>query len=282
MSLSLMKPLSLALCACLFSGCGESLLSSLSSKKQPDAFDKFVAQQRAISQKASQEQAQKEKARLQAQKPKSEKADDLFQFAFQKYQEMLHQPSSAALSKSYIDKNHVVHAYIDPDKVCNLFEDAAKKGSAEAYRYMGIMNRDEDKLGAAIDYFQTAAEKGSVEALADLGEMYLRGKSESTNALINAMVGGVPKDYAKAMDYFQKAASKGSALGAYDAGALYAKGLGVPKDFAKAKEYFQKASDGENAEASYYLGTMYYKGEGVVKDLAKAVEFFKKASDGGG
>ncbi|BCZ16980.1 hypothetical protein NHP190003_02620 [Helicobacter sp. NHP19-003] len=178
---------------------------------------------------AKQRQTRARMSRFGVEPPTERTAEALLKYAIQVYQNMI--------KNDWRDPMGSLHSPLD---ILNLFEDAAKAGSAEAYRYMGMMylgghNRVGQSYKQALEYFQIAVEKGSVEALVNLGQMYLLGPGGSWGG------GGVPKDSAKAIEYFQKAASKGSALGYFEAATMYLNGQGVPKNLAKAREYFQKA-----------------------------------------
>ncbi|WP_286348220.1 tetratricopeptide repeat protein [Helicobacter felistomachi] len=174
-------------------------------------------------------------SRFGVEPPTERTAEALLKYAIQVYQNMIKNDWRDPMGSSH-----------SPLEVLNLFENAAKAGSAEAYRYMGMMylggpNRVGQSYKQALEYFQIAVEKGSVEALVNLGQMYLLGPGGSWGG------GGVPKDPAKAIEYFQKAASKGSALGYFEAATMYLNGQGVPKNLAKAREYFQKRLMGKMA-----------------------------------
>ncbi|WP_104578113.1 SEL1-like repeat protein [Helicobacter felis] len=286
------KSCSLILSGCLLapllSGCLGELFGSSKAQETPEKYLQRQQQERKAKEaeaKKAAEEAEKEEARKKA---FLETPEGLFQQALKDY-------------KDYESSNPLYRG--DPTYY-KLFEKAAKMGSGDAYRYLGIFALNNDNYEQAMEYYQTAVQKGSADALDNIGSLYMYGQ-------------GVSKNYAKALEYFKKAAEKGSAVGAYDAGVLYSKGQGVPKDskkaneyfmkaaergwlaafsivgsmyatgngvpkdLAKAREYYQKASDGGDAQGSYMLGYMYERGEGGPKDLAKTLEYYQKASDGG-
>lgn len=119
---------------------------------------------------------------------------------------------------------------------------------------------------STIDQCLTLAKQENVEAQSELGQLYLSGKSETSNR------------YQEALTWFKKAADKGDQLSQYYLGLMYYQGKGVKKDYNQAFDWFTKAAAAGNEQAQYYLGFMYYQGEGIKKDYDKALDWFTKAA----
>ena len=209
--------------------------------------------------------------------------------------------------------------YPDLVKAISMYDEAAAKGSLEAYCFegnfyiKGYLNY-EGEFDRAFEYLDKAKESEirdvAADAYIDLGYMYESGEygiEKDTDKAIsyyeNAMEikpgykgfcynliaevylsqdDSVNSDiyYKKALDYYSKSADKGNIDSINSIGYCYQYGVGCEPDYEKAMDYYRKAADMNIPDAFCNVGYLYEFGNGNVKqDYDKAYEWFKKAAD---
>ncbi len=160
----------------------------------------------------------------------------------------------------------------DNEAARGYFEKAAKKGKADAYYYLGMLEEREFDYYSARDYYEKGMDKGSDLCRLELGYLYQSGN-------------GVYPDLVKAISLYDESVAKGSLEGYGFEGFFYMCGyLNYEDDTDRACEYLKKATDSEikdvAADAYYNLGYIYKSGEfGVEKDTDKAFSCFEKAME---
>lgn len=150
------------------------------------------------------------------------------------------------------------------------FEKAAKKNKADAYYYLGMLDKRDYNYPSAKENFEKGVEKGSDLARIELGYLYERGQ-------------GVNPDLVKAISLYDEAMANGC-LEAYKfEGNFYISGyLNYEDGSDEAAGYLEKSTEStvkEIAADSYIdLGYLYENGIfGVEKNTAKALECYEKA-----
>ena len=169
-------------------------------------------------------------------------------------------------SKYYNGTNEVAKDY---KKAFELYEQAAKKGSASAQYYVAEMyyygdGVEKDEI-VGYQWYKKAADNGDSTACNRLGNMFYSGKS-------------VPQDYSTAFSWYKKSAKKGYKWGQYNLGNMYYSGKGCNKDYNQAINWYQKAAEQHVPNAMNMLGICYDNGYGVSVNDAKAVEYYRKAA----
>lgn len=170
-------------------------------------------------------------------------------------------------SKYYNGTNGVIRNY---EKAFEIYDQAAKKGSARAQYYLaemyfyGLGVEKDDVVG--YQFYKKAAENGDSVACNRLGVIFDSGET-------------VPQNYSTAFSWYKKSAEKGYMWGQYNLGDMYYDGRGCEKDYSQAVLWFQKAADQDLPNAHNKLGICYDNGYGVQENDAKAVEYFKKAAE---
>ncbi len=172
-------------------------------------------------------------------------------------------------SKYYNGTNGVIKDY---KKAFEIYEQAAKKGSASAQYYIAEiyyhgLGVEKDEI-VGYQWYNKAADNGDPSACNRLGNMYYSGKT-------------VPQNYTTAFSWFKKSAERGFKWGQYNLASRYYHGEGCEKDYVQAVAWFQKAADQNVPNAQNMLGICYDNGYGVPKNDAKAIEYYKKAAEQG-
>lgn len=199
--------------------------------------------------------------------------------------------TSAAASASASTSPHVDYSKMTPEQLCNeaskyyngtngvtqnykkafeIYEQAAKKGSARAQYYLGEIYEDgngteKDRI-VAYQWYKKAADNGDAIACNRLGNLFYSGET-------------VPQDYSTAFSWFKQSAEKGYKWGQFNFGNMYYNGKGCKQDYEKAIAWYQKAAEQNVPNALNKLGLCYDNGYGVPEDNVKAVEYFKKAAE---
>ena len=149
-------------------------------------------------------------------------------------------------------------------------EKAAKKGKADAYYYLGMLDEREYDYASAKDNYEKGVEKGSDLARLELGYLYEEGW-------------GVYPDLVKAISLYDEALANGCLEANNFIGNFYLSGyLNYENNAEDAFGYLQKATASkvkEIAADSYLdLGYLYENGIlGVEKDTSKALDCYEKA-----
>lgn len=162
----------------------------------------------------------------------------------------------------------------DKEKARAAFQQAADKGSAEGWYWLGAVRQidtDADRWPQVIECYQKAADNGCAKGWYGLGRLYETGY-------------GVEKDVAKATELFEKAVNAGELLGNVGLGYLHQKGEGVEANGSKAAELFEKAAASDDwttrNEARIRLGSLHATGgEGLKADGTKSQEYCQAAID---
>lgn len=160
----------------------------------------------------------------------------------------------------------------DNESARGYFEKAAKKGKADAYYYLGMLEEREYDYYSARDYYEKGVEEGSDLARLELGNLYENGS-------------GVYPDLVKAISLYDESIANGSLEGYCFEGNFYIRGyLNYDDEFDRAFEYLDKAKESEikdvAADAYLDLAYMYLSGEyGIDRDTDKAISCYKKAME---
>lgn len=160
----------------------------------------------------------------------------------------------------------------DNEAARSYFEKAAKKGQADAYYYLGMLDERDYDYESAKENYEKGVEKGSDLSRLGLGFLYENGN-------------GVYPDLVKAISLYDEAMAKGCPEAYFYEGNFYIQGyLDYEDGFDAEFEYLQKATDSEikdvAADAYIDLAYMYYNGVyGVNKDTDKSVSFYEKAME---
>ena len=160
----------------------------------------------------------------------------------------------------------------DNETARGYFEKAAKKGKADAYYYLGMLDEREYDYYSAKENYEKGVEKGSDLSRLELGNLYENGL-------------GVYPDLEKAIGLYDEAIANGSLEGYCFEGNFYIKGyLNYEDDIDKAFEYLNKAKESEikdvAADSYLDLGYIYDSGEyGVERDTDKAISCYEKAME---
>ncbi|MCX7124017.1 MAG: tetratricopeptide repeat protein [Gammaproteobacteria bacterium] len=150
------------------------------------------------------------------------------------------------------------------------FQEAAKKGNADALFNLGLMYNVGDYVNVdyhqALKHYKQAAALGSIKAMTNIGDLY-------TQAL------GVNQNYQEALNWYQKALNEGDILEpAANIGQIYyLGGYGVTQDYSKAFYYWTLSANAGDAESYYFLGEMCFEGIGVPKDYIQAYHYLNEA-----
>ncbi len=160
----------------------------------------------------------------------------------------------------------------NPERGCDLFEQAAAKGLPEAEHnfancwFWGV-GRSRDYKRAA-DWYQRAIGHGFLRSYCALGAQYRHGL-------------GVPVDKEKAFKLCSDGAEQGDPDTLSELGSMYLAGDGVARDYKKARDFLQRAADQNQTNAARLLGLMYFNGDGVTRDPNQARDWLMRAADGG-
>ena len=158
----------------------------------------------------------------------------------------------------------------DNEAAREYFEKAAKKGKADAYYYLGMLDEREYNYPSAKENYEKGVENGSDLARLELGNLYENGM-------------GVYPDLVKAISLYDEAMANGCLEAYCFEGNFYISGYLNYEDGAEdAFRYLEKSTASnvkEVAGDSYIdLGYLYENGVfGVEKDTSKALECYEKA-----
>ncbi|MBR6382653.1 MAG: toll/interleukin-1 receptor domain-containing protein [Lachnospiraceae bacterium] len=160
----------------------------------------------------------------------------------------------------------------DNEAARGYFEKAAKKGEADAYYYLGMLDERNYDYESAKENFEKGIEKGSDLSRLELGNLYENGL-------------GVYPDLVKAISLYDEAMAKGCAEAYCYEGNFYISGyLNYVDESDDAYEYLKKSTDSEIndvASGAYLdLAYMYYNGVyGPEKDVEEALLCYEKAME---
>jgi TPR repeat protein len=91
------------------------------------------------------------------------------------------------LPKAYLSLGILLYTYNQDDEAMECFEEAEKKGAAEAEFFLGIYYLEGNRLDCAEEYFHKAAKKGVPGAYFELGKLlYKRDEEKGSAYLIKA------------------------------------------------------------------------------------------------
>lgn len=127
----------------------------------------------------------------------------------------------------------------------------------------------EEKLAAAIIWYERSAQQGYAPAQCQLGKLYSEGI-------------GVPRDTDRAAELLRDASNAGEIYASHYLGILYLKGEGVPKNEKTAFELFQKAAGAGCTQAIAEIAKLYYSGgQTIEQDQSLALTWYLKAAEQG-
>ena len=186
-----------------------------------------------------------------------------------------------------------------------LFQEAQRRGSAEAGYYLGMMNEKAQAMPAnpsqAIERYRAAAEQGYAAAQHRLGIKYQRGEvvpqntetamswlqkaADQGHTEAQASLASIYESHGKrtseekAVRLYEQAGLKGHITAQYKLAEMYKDGRGVArKDPVKAAEWMLRAAEQGDANAQFALGRMYFRAEGVPQSDEKAIEWYGRAA----
>lgn len=169
------------------------------------------------------------------------------------------------------------------EKAFELYEQAVKKGSAEAAFLQSkicLANLPgiglDKKKGAEL--LIKAAEMGDSEAQYRLGLAYSKINPKEENDVFYMIYPNFEKSCEKARHWFEKSAARQNAGGEFGLCFLYTGEECVKKDIVKAAGYCKKSANKNFAPALLMMATLYKQGEGVEKNLDKAIALYEKAA----
>ena len=162
----------------------------------------------------------------------------------------------------------------DDNKARELFEQAAKKGVADAYYYLGIIDTRSYDYKSAKKNYEMGIEAGSNYALLAMGELYQKGN-------------GVKGDDKKAWELYCEASDNGCVEADYYKAQIISAGLaGQTIDAQKALKYYTNVTE-ESKDPNYIkmaynkIGEIYRKGGvGVEINLDEAIKAYQKVGEG--
>ena len=131
--------------------------------------------------------------------------------------------------------------------------------------YQRGLSGSSNDMGKAVYYYTYGAERGLAQAQANLGMLYRDGN-------------GVPQDPAQAMRWFRLAAAQGHATAMVEIGRLYRFGQGVKTNVAEAHRWFETAATEKNSSLAELNLGLLYEDQG---ELEKALTFYRQAADAG-
>ncbi len=152
----------------------------------------------------------------------------------------------------------------DNYKAAAYYEKAAKKGSVDADRELGLMLLNNKQASEAVKYFKAGAAKGDLSSTFYYGKLLTEGK-------------GVAKDPTQGMIYMQKAAEAGFANAQLYLGRAYYEGVGVRKSPETGYSWMLKAARNGNSNAMYQTAMKEVAGDGTPLDYEEACLWFGKA-----
>ena len=156
----------------------------------------------------------------------------------------------------------------DRDAAHVLFEQAARKGDAEAAYQLGELERDRATTpGQAAQWYRQAAEQGHARAALMLGLLLKNGE-------------GVAQDKAGAVHWLGVAAAAGNAHAMFLLSNAYAHGDGVQADGRRARELLERAADREYPAALQQLAMVKQAGDAwSERDPHEAQQLLKEAEE---
>ena len=153
-------------------------------------------------------------------------------------------------------------------KAFSLYYEAAKQGSAEAQKNIGVCYENghgiKRNYTEAIQWYRKAAEQGNAVAQLYLGICYEEGR-------------GVERNNAEAFIWYRKAAEQGEPEAQVCLGICYEFGRGIEKNSVKAVQWYRKAAEQGNANGQWALGFYYYNNA----LHSEAVPWIRKAAEQG-
>lgn len=152
----------------------------------------------------------------------------------------------------------------DTFKAANYFEKAAKQGSVDADRELGLLLLNNKQDVEAVKYFKAGADKGDLPSTFYYGKLLAEGK-------------GITKDPTQGMIYMQKAAEADFANAQLYLGRAYYEGNGVRKSPETGYGWIYKAAQNGNSNAMYQLAMKQVEGNGTQLDYEKAALWFGQA-----
>ena len=154
-----------------------------------------------------------------------------------------------------------------------MFEPLAKRSSARAQFYMGLMyGRGEGVLKdpkKSAEWMFKSAKRNYSFAQFLVGNFYRTG------------TGGVAKNDKQAVYWYQKSAKQGHRAALHYLGLANYYGRGVLKDEQRGLDFIRQAGLKGNREAQYFLGVAYCTGEAVILSKRQCAIWIKRAYEAG-
>jgi uncharacterized protein len=188
----------------------------------------------------------------------------------------------------------------DPAGAVKMLEDAAKSGSAPAYRQLGtiyeqgLLGEDKKSIDKAAENYMTAARGNDGAAQYWVANALQSGlvKDEAAKRIQAEQKANkkpeikegdvlIPQNPSQALNYYRLAAQNGVAQSLYNVGLYYENGAVVDKDLAKAFQLVQRAATSGMPVAQYRLGAYYQQGAGVAQDVVAGAAWIERAAKAG-
>lgn len=174
------------------------------------------------------------------------------------------------MEQGFVAYNSVYHGANENSEAVAAFSEAADKGAADAWYYLGKLEERSFRYESAVQNYETGMDQGSALAEVALGEMYRQGH-------------GVLQDVNKARELYEEALDAGCVEANFGMGQLAQKGLaGFDTDAKEALEYYEDSAESElvewQAASQEAIGTLYKNGyAGVERDIDKAIECYEES-----
>lgn len=153
----------------------------------------------------------------------------------------------------------------NPVKAEEYYAKAARKGSVDADRELGVMLLNAKNFNEALKYFKAGAKKDDLSCTFFYGKMTAEGK-------------GCKQDPVQGMIQIQKAAEGGFANAQLYLGKAYYEGTGVRKDAAQGFKWLLQGAQNGNSNAMFQTALKLVNGDGCAIDYDQATLWFGKAA----
>lgn len=186
----------------------------------------------------------------------------------------------------------------------SLYEEAAKRGDADAAGFLAFHHMEVDNSGTGRMWFERAADLGHVPSQKQLAKFFATGEwfnvdqaaaarwyraasdagdveSKVELALLYEQGAGVERSYEEAFDLFLGAANQGDQYAEYRVGLAYELGEGTTQDTVSALSWYQKGIAKGYAGALVNAGRIYFRGDLGVPDVPRAIALITEAAKQG-
>lgn len=149
-----------------------------------------------------------------------------------------------------------------------FYQKAARAGSVDAMRELGMMYLNAKQADKAYPWFEKGAEANSLPCIYYTGYLLMEGK-------------GVAQDKQSGFNYLLKAANEGLPAAENAVAQAYLTGSGTVKNTETGMQWLVKAANDGVAKAQNQLAIAYVKGDGVPVDYNMAARWFAACANAG-